>query len=260
MEKLKQALNLVQQQPQPRKTVESAPLAVGRSIEYTHTRRHNIAMSDLKLNRIIGKYAPDDLVGPYNILRTQVLQKLKSNGWNTFGVVSTNVGEGKTLTAINLAISLAKEVRHTVLLVDFDLGGPAVHKYLTCEPQYGISDYLLGEVPLSEILVNPGIDRLVVLPGCKPMESSSEVLSSPRVVHLVEELKTRYPDRIVIFDLPSLLADDDVMAFSPYIEAVLLVIEDGRTGQDKLRQAMSYLKSTRILGTVLNKSGPMVTL
>jgi protein-tyrosine kinase len=259
MEKLKQALNLVQP-PRRGDYVEAPRGKSSRVIEYTHTRITNIAPEHLQSHRIIGPYAPDSLLGAYNILRTQILQKLKLNGWNTFGVVSTNSGEGKTLTAINLALSLAKEVRHTVLLVDFDLRSPTVHKYLDCKPQHGIGDYLLGDVQLPDILINPGIDRLVILPGSKPMRNTSEVLSSPQAALLVEELKTRYQDRIVIFDLPSLLTRDDVMAFSPYIEAVLLVIEDGRTGQEKLRQAMGYLKSTRILGTVLNKSGPTVTL
>jgi capsular exopolysaccharide synthesis family protein len=262
VEKIKQALNLVNRQSAKtdNAAVETPVPPTNRSIEYTRTRKLSLPANRLKSNRIIGPHAPESLVSAYNILRTQILQKLKLNDWNAFGVVSTSAGEGKTLTAINLAISLAKEVRHTVLLVDFDLRAPSVHKYLACDPQYGISDYLLGDAPLPEILLNPGVERLVVLPGLKPMQNSSEVLSSPGVVQLVEELKTRYPDRIVIFDLPSLLTGDDVLAFSPYIEAVLLVIEDGRTGREKLKQALDYLKSTRILGSVLNKSGPGVTL
>ena len=106
------------------------------------------------------------------------------------------------------------------------------------------------------MLFNPSIERLVVLPGRETMLNSSEALSAPTMVHLVEELKNRYPSRLVIFDLPPILSSDDALAFSPYIDAVLLVIEEGKTSSDELAQSLEILQPVNIIGTVLNKSKP----
>jgi protein-tyrosine kinase len=118
----------------------------------------------------------------------------------------------------------------------------------------GVIDYLIDQRELAEILINPGIERLVILPGHTSFTNSSEMLSTPRMVRLVEELKTRYPDRIVLFDMPPLLSGDDVIAFSPYIDAVMLVVEDGKTAKEDLRRAWELLDGETIIGVVLNKA------
>ncbi len=240
-------------------SVEAQFSATDKRICYTQT--HRIVFDERVLNeeRIIAgrthyTHESNKISSAYKILRTQVLQRLKARHCNNFGIVSANPGEGKSLTAINLAISLAQEVQHTVLLVDFDLKNPSIHTYFKYCPGYCLNDYLFNDVPLPEIMFNPGIEGLVVLPGSDSVPNSSEMLSSPKVGQLVEELKSRYAERIVIFDLPSLLSSDDVMAFSPYVDSVLLVVEDGRTTQDELMQSLEYLGETEILATVLNKS------
>lgn len=190
----------------------------------------------------------------YKVLRTQVLQRMAVNNWNTLAVTSAGQGEGKTITAINLAINLAKVVSHTVLLADFDLRRPQVHQYFKYSPRCGLSDYLRHEIALPEILFNPQLDGLVILPGREPVDNSSELLSSPDMSRLVEELKSRYPARIVIFDLPPLLSGADVLAFLPHVEAVLLVVEEGKTQREDLVRSLELLRETNLLGTVLNKS------
>ena len=118
----------------------------------------------------------------------------------------------------------------------------------------GLSDYLTGDVPLHQLLFTPGIDRLVVLPGRSALPNSAEMLRSPRMISLVNELKTRYPDRLVVFDLPPILAADDALAFSPYTDCFLMVAESGSTRKEDLQKAFDILKSTPLVGTVLNKS------
>ena len=163
--------------------------------------------------------------------------------------------EGKTLTAINLAISLAMEVSYTVLLVDADLRHPNVHTYFGLEPEFGLSDYLVSDKPLQELLVHPaGIQGLVILPGGKPLINSAEMLNSPKMSRLVEELKTRYPSRIVLFDLPPSLTTADAVAFAPYVDAALLVVEEGKTSTQDAQRATELLKDTHLIGAVLNKS------
>jgi protein-tyrosine kinase len=205
-------------------------------------------------NRVITYVADEAVVAAYKVLRTRVLQRMTANDWKTLAITSTAPGEGKTLTSINLAISLARALTHTVVLVDLDLRRPRLHEYFDYRPEYGICDHLLDDVPLSEILFSPQVDGLVVLPGREPVANSSELLSSPKMMRLIEELKTRYPSHIVLFDLPPLFAADDVLAFSPHVDAVLLVIKEGKTPKDQLTRSMELLRASNILGTILNKS------
>ena len=223
-------------------------------IQYTKSRIIPLDNRVLKKNRIIAGIGPGSINDSYRILRTQILQRMQDNNWNVLAITSPKTGEGKTVTAINLAITMAMEINHTVLLVDLDLRNPCVHKYFGYQPDKGISDYLNKSAQLDEILINPSIDRLVVLPGREAIFNSSEILSSPLLVRMVGELKTRYPQRLVLFDLPPLLDVDDALAFSPYVDAVLLVLEEGKTTEDELKQTMDILKPFNVIGSVLNKT------
>jgi Mrp family chromosome partitioning ATPase len=114
-------------------------------------------------------------------------------------------------------------------------------------------DYLLDGTPVEDLLVHPGIGRFLLLPAGRGVLGSSELLTSPRMLALVKELKQRYQSRIVLFDLPPLLDAADALAFSPYTDAILLVIEAGRTQAEQIERALQLLKGTPIIGTVLNK-------
>lgn len=223
-------------------------------IEYTQTRTIKVSRDFLREQRIVSGYEQGIFTDSYKILRTQVLQKMRENGWNALAVTSPGEDEGKTLTAINLAISLAMEVDQTVLLVDADLRHPQVHQYFGLRDGPGLSDYLTSGTPLEEMLVHPGIGRFVILPGGKPLLNSAEMLRSPKMVELVQELKSRYPSRIVLFDLPPLLSAADALAFAPYVDAALLVVEEAKTPNEDITRAAGLLGSTNLIGTVLNKS------
>ncbi|MDX1811359.1 MAG: CpsD/CapB family tyrosine-protein kinase [Gammaproteobacteria bacterium] len=260
MERIKQAVEKARKerritQPQEKVVSITDSRPTGREIiKYTETRIVNVSPNMWKKNRISLGDTTDEISTSYKMLRTQVLQKFKQQGWNSLGISSVSVGEGKSLSAVNLAINMAREINHTVLLVDLDLRKPSIHRYFGYEPEYGLGDYLLNDVPLNKILFNPGIERLVVLPGNRSFIDSSELLSSPVITNMVEDLKSRYPSRIIIFDLPPILACDDAIAFSPYIDSTLLVIEEGKTKQGDLLNALDVLDQSKILGTVLNKS------
>ena len=226
------------------------------NITYAKTKIAAISPELLRKNRVIDSLREKSpAANSYKLLRTQVLQRLTENHWTSLGVTSAVPGEGKTLTAINLAISLAAEGNHTVLLVDFDLGRPAVASCFGYEPVCDLSKFLFSDhIPLSDVLFNPGIERLVILPGNTPIANSSETLLSPKISMLVDDIKTRYASRIVIFDLPPLLGTDDVLAFSPFLDCALLVIEEGRTRRDEVMQSMELLQTVNVIGTVLNKA------
>jgi capsular exopolysaccharide synthesis family protein len=223
-------------------------------VVYTQTRRIDVPAETLKKNRVIVGLDNDAATTSYKMLRTQVLQRMTANGWSSLAVTSPCAGEGKTLTAINLAISLAREVNHTVLLVDADLRRPRISHYFGYTPEFGLYDYLVNDIDLTQIMFNPGIERLVILPGMNSVPGSSELLSAPKMVRLAEELKSRYSERIVLFDMPPLLAADDLLAFSPNIDAALLVVQEGKTKKEELRQAMDLLQTVNVVGTVLNRA------
>lgn len=224
------------------------------TLEYKRTRKFSPDPGILHRNLVVTGGSDPGLATAFKLLRTQILQTLSQNGWSTLAVTSPGAHEGKTFTAVNLATTLAQEVDRTVLLVEADLRAPALHRYFGFPRGKGLSDFLLDNVPLGELLLHPEIGRLVLLPGGATIPNSSELLRSPLMTGLVRELKSRYKDRIVIFDLPPVLTASDTLAFSPLVEATLLVVQEGKTRADQLERAVQLLEGSNLVGMVLNKS------
>jgi capsular exopolysaccharide synthesis family protein len=230
-------------------------------IVYTKTGTFEVPRLALKEKRIVSGFDPCGFTEAFKILSTQVSRVLRQHHWTTLAVTSSNEREGKTLVAINLAISLAMEFHQTSLLVEADLRQPSVRNYFGLAPGPGLSDYLTSDTPIEQLLLHPDIGSFVILPGGTPQLHSSEMVGSRKMSQLVKELKARYPSRIVVFDLPPLLAAADVLAFAPNIEAALLVVEEGKTQRDDVHRAAELLGSTQLIGTVLNKSDePVVSV
>ena len=193
----------------------------------------------------------------YKILRTRVMRRLEAQGWRSFGVTGLSPGDGKTLTAINLAISLAQNVNTCVFLVDLDLRRIQVARSLGITPsgnEAGLSDFLMGDASVDDIIYSPGIERLAVIPNFQPIPDSSEMLGTARMAELLQALERETPRRIIIFDLPPLLASDDVIAFAPQIDGMLLVVSEGSTNRAALESAKETLSEMNLVGVVLNKS------
>jgi len=187
------------------------------------------------------------------------MSRLNAQAWRSIAVVSPSADEGKTLTAINLAIAVASSPQQTSLLVDLDWRHPSVHRAFGFQPENDLLSYLDGKSPLSQVLVNPGIPRFCFAPCCAPVAGASERLGSPAMRRLHDELKSRYANRIVIFDLPPLLVTDDALSFLPNVDSVLLVIEEGRTRREDLSRALALIDRSRLLGTVVNKSSRILS-
>lgn len=188
------------------------------------------------------------------LLRTQVLQRLEELGGNSLLVTSARPGEGKTFTAVNLAVSIAHEVSRTALLVDADIRKPSIHERFGLGNPAGLSDYLVAKAEVAQLLVNPGLPRLTLLPAGNSLDNSAELLGSPRMGDLVDELKHRYPDRVLVFDSPSLLTTADALVFSRQVDGVLLVVEAERTARADVARALELLGGCPIVGLVYNKS------
>lgn len=257
VERIAEAISLARGQG-PTTRPAATPAREGRrlpeDIVYTRTRVVAANPSLLRERRVIAGWGPGPLSDAYKILCTQVLQRLRDRNANALAVTSPGDREGKTLTAINLSLSLAAEVDQTVLLVDADLRRPSIHRYFGMPPGPGLSDHLIDRVPVEDLLVNPGVERFVLLPGGRPLQNSTEMLGSRRMVALVQELKARYPARLVVFDLPPVLSAADSVAFAPFVDAALMVVEQNRTSRDALQQAAELLGSVELIGTVMNKA------
>ena len=208
----------------------------------------------LQKNRVVAYSQTPGSSSAYKMLRTRVLQRMRTNNWTRLAISSARPNAGKTLTAINTAISLSFEPNQRVILVDLDLRRPTISHYLGIEQQFGLSDYLTGNISIEKVIVRPDIDRLLVIPNFESTEHSSELLSSPKMVDLVNRLSNRSNSTIVIFDLPPLLDADDMLAFSPLFDALLVVVAQGETRRLELQRSFELLQDINVLGVILNKS------
>lgn len=196
-----------------------------------------------------------DTAASFRLLRTRVLQQMKARGWNTLAVVSATPDEGKTFTAINLAMAIAAATDSRALLVDLDLRFPRLYRRFGFLPVTGIEDCIRGEATVAETLIAlEGYPGLLVLPARGPVDHSSELIGSAKARALFRELKERYANRIVVYDLPPLLASDDALTFVPQVDAALIVVGEGRARREDVAHCIDMLKGTPILGTVLNGS------
>ncbi len=209
----------------------------------------------MERNKILPAVDDRGAVTAYKILRTRVLQRMRSNDWQSLIVTGAGPGEGKTLTACNLAISVAGDVNQSVVLVDLDLQRPSLASYFGLDVRASIGDYLIGNAELEEIVYAPaGLERLAIIPNRDPVPNSSELLASPRMRTLLKWLDEQGPETFIVFDMPPILACDDVLAFSPYADAVLMVVAEGKTERTALSRCMEMIGDRNLLGVVLNQS------
>lgn len=191
----------------------------------------------------------------YRKLKSMVVNLTKQDGFcNTIMVTSALAGEGKSLTSINLALALAQEYDHTVLLVDADLRRPSIHRYLGIDPPKGLADYLLGDIELSELLINTGIGKLMILPAGRIVNNPVELFTSQKMSSLLAELKNRYPDRYVIVDTPPLLPFAESRHLSHLVDALLFVVKEGLASQASIAEALEALRGKKLLGIVFNEA------
>lgn len=220
---------------------------------YSESRTAAINIDTAVRNHCVALSSAFTEVDYYKVLRTQLRHIGKPRDWNTIMVTSVSPGEGKTVTAINLAATYAREYSQTVLLVDADLRMQSVHRYLGYASDVGLLDYLDGNAPMNDIIVWPGIEKFTVISGGRVIEESAEIMGSPRMQQLVDELKARYDDRTVIFDVPPVLGGADALAFAPLVDCIILVVGAGTTNQKDFNKALGMLPKEKIAGCVLNR-------
>lgn len=237
------------------------PMRKDLEVEYRQTKVYNLDPNELRKNKLYSLFKNNKMTDYFDIAKGQLLKKLDQVKGNCIIVTSVHPGEGKTFTSINLAISMAREHDRTVMVVDTDLRNPwrshrdFAHDFFSLTPEKGLVDYLENDAELSDIILNPGIKKLTIIPAGRRAINSAELLSSPRMENLVKELKTRYGnERIILFDCPASLACVDPMVFSQLVDGILFVVESDRTTQEELKKAIALFKDNPILGVIFNKS------
>ena len=210
----------------------------------------------LKVNNpmLVAMHDSNDAVSEeYNKLRSRIISLTQGDELlNTCLVTSTIGEEGKTLTALNLAISIAKGYDNTVLIVDADLRRPSIHKLLNLKPKVGLIQCLTENMPVDEVLIKTGIGKLVVLPAGGSISNPVELLASNQMKELVNELKNRYSDRYVIFDTPPILPFADAQVLSSVVDGSIFVVREGKAKLKDVKESINSLRDTNILGVVFN--------
>jgi protein-tyrosine kinase len=210
----------------------------------------------LESTRIVGYGGVNPHGRYYDMLRTQVLQEMDQNSWQFLAVTSATAGCGKTVTACNLAMSIARLTERSVLLVDLDLQKPKVAEYLGLPSGGGVLSVLEGRATLQSVMVQANIGRtkMLVLAGEICKSGSSEWMASQMMSTLLQTLKSEFRSRLVIFDMPPILVGDDVISILPQMEAVLLVAGVGNTSVADIKECHKHLKTTPVVRVVVNRA------
>lgn len=235
-----------------------------RASEASPTVRSRLVNVDLAKLRAAGFITPDEpttqIATEFRVIKRPLLDNVEGRSAapvenaNLIMITSAVPGEGKTFTSINLAMSMALELNRTVLLVDADATRSSVMAQLGVSESRGLTDLLLDPgLDLSDVLLRTNVEKLSLLPAGSPYARATELLASDGMMRLVEELATRYPDRLVIFDAPPLLATTESRVLARHMGQIVMVVEADKTTHSALADAMETIKSCPVVSMVLNK-------
>jgi protein-tyrosine kinase len=242
--------------PEQANALNSSPAKRG---EGTRSREVSIDLNRLaEMGMVTPNRPKSSIAEEYRVIKRPILRNILNGdvaNSRRIMVTSSLPGEGKSFTAINLAISIAIELDHTVLLVDADVSKPSILKTLGLKPDLGLMDILSEQkLDLSTALLRSDIPKLSILPAGMPHERATELLASEAMNRLVDEISSRYADRVIIFDSPPLIPTTEARVLATHMGQIVMVVEAGRTSNGALRQALSTIENCPIKLMVLNKS------
>lgn len=215
--------------------------------------RRWLSASRRKIARTLGRLADSRISDHYALLRTRLQRLDESERGRRIAVVGAVSGDGATLTAVNLAISMAREHRHSALIIDADLRRPKAHQYLGIDAEPGLSNHLIGGTPAASLVVTTETPGLTALPaGPTVADRAPDLLSSPRMAAMLSELAADDPDRYLILRCAPVLEAPDALVLSSLVDGYLLVVRAHRTRRDDILRARDLLTDQRLLGLVLN--------
>ena len=210
----------------------------------------------IEARRIIAHQAADPRSKSFDMMRTQALQAMDQSHWQFLGITSPSPACGKTLTAVNLALSVSRQPERSVLLVDLDFHKPQVADCLGLKIKHGVVGVLDGQTSLADALLEARVGnlRMMVLPAESRVIDSGELIASRAMTKMLQEIKRNFPSHIVIMDLPPLLSSDDVIALLPQIDCILLIAAVGTSTISEIKESNRHLQSSAVLRIVLNKA------
>jgi len=244
-----------------------APVAAAET-PVTVSRKVDLDFAALASAGLLVPGAPRSLLADqYRVIKRPLIRNAVGKGaaklthGNLIMITSAVAGEGKSFTAVNLALSIANELDHTVMLVDADVARPSVARMLgiaATSPEapaaQGLLDVLDGRASMSGVILRTNVDKLSVLPSGTHHERATEMLASEAMSKLLDEMARRYPDRIIIFDSPPLLLTTEARALATHMGQVVVVIHAEHTAQAAVREALSAIEACPVRLLLLNQA------
>ena len=234
--------------------IEAQPVLLSRRVE--------IDLDALSAAGIVSPNAPrSQIADQFRVIKRPLISNAMGKGasvivnGNLIMVTSALPGEGKTFTAINLAMSMATELDYTVMLVDADMARPSVMSVLGLPAGPGLLDLVLDESKdLSGSLLRTNIDKLTILPSGKPHARATELLASDAMIRLLDDMAKRYPDRIIVFDSPPLLLATEARVLASHMGQIVMVVRAEKTLQSEVAHALATIEACPVKLMLLNQA------
>lgn len=266
MERIKEAVKLakLQRGAAVRPSAQPAAGAPQETPRQQLEARVDVLQTDpnvLDTNRIIAAKSGSPQVASFDMLRTKVLQEMDRRGWQVLVVTSPTPACGKTVTSINLALSIARQAERFVFLVDLDLRKPRVIQYLGVKPRFGFVDAVSGAASLEDAVFQIDIasSQLAIIGNKKPSTAPTEAIVSRQMNDIMQQLRNYEPKPIIIVDMPPVLGSDDVLAFLPQADCCILAVAEGISTLREIESSEKLLANTNLLGCVFTKSTERTT-
>lgn len=232
------------------------------SVPVSVSRRVEIDLEALSAAGIVSPNAPrSQIADQFRVIKRPLIRNAMGKGasvianGNLIMVTSALAGEGKSFTAINLALSIATELDNTVMLVDADVARPSVLRVLGLPPSPGLLDLVLDESrDMSSVLLKTNIDKLSILPSGLQHQRATELLASDAMIRMLGTMASRYPDRIVIFDSPPLLLTTEARVLATHMGQIVMVVRAETTLQSDVQHALSHIEACPVKMLVLNQA------
>ena len=226
------------------------------------TRRVELDLSRMReLGMVTAAGGRTNLLEEFRIIKRPLLKRAfaergpKDNPANLIMITSSLPGEGKTYCAINLAMSIAMELDHTVLLVDADVARPSVLRTLGLPAQRGLMDILVDDsLELPDVILRTNVDTLALLPAGATSNAATELLASSTMAAMLTELANRYPDRVIIFDSPPLMLTTEARVLASHMGQIVVVVEAQTTTQHAVKESLQQLEGMSNVNLVYNKT------
>jgi protein-tyrosine kinase len=246
--------------PAPKPAV-AVPRAAVKSEAAPMSRRVELDLQGIAARGILTPNSPRNrLADQFRVIKRPLIANATGRGASTVThgnlimVTSAVAGEGKTFMAINLAMSIASELDHTVMLVDADVARPSVLRTLDLPPGPGLLEILQGRVEIASVLLRTNVDKLSILPSGTSHARATELLASDAMTTLLDDMATRYPDRIIIFDSPPLLLTTESRVLATHMGQIVVVVQADGTLQGAVQQALATIEACPVKMMVLNKA------